>query len=179
MAKRYAVVGIMLVVAALLAAGCGSTATATPQPVEEPTEEMPVEPTGESNSEAGDMADALASALNARDFAQVESMMGESFLIGYWRSEGVSYTPAKAIVQLGNFLPESGELTFTTDESAFPDLDGTPLSAMWGPEANVVQNIYSEGWGPDGQGAAILALAQREDGAIYWYAMLHAAIGFD
>lgn len=139
------------------------------------------EPGAEPGGETGavEQADALMAALNARDYAQIETMMGETFLVGYWRSEGVSYTPAEAIGQLGNFLPESGELTFTTDAGAFPALDGTPPSAMWGPEANVVENIYSEGWGPDGRGAAILALAQREDGTTFWYALLYAATGFD
>jgi len=74
--------------------------------------------------------------------------MGDQFIIGYWRSEGVSLSPQEAVEQLQtNLLSADATLTYTTDESQFPSLDGTPLGSIWGPDVKVVEAIFSQGWG--------------------------------
>ncbi|HKZ83504.1 MAG TPA: hypothetical protein VJ793_07585 [Anaerolineae bacterium] len=140
-----------------------------------PIAEGPAMPTG-----PGEPVAALTKALDERDWAALQAQMGDPFVIGYWRSEGVSLSPQEAIEQLQtNLLSADATLTYTTDESEFPSLDGTPLGSIWGPDVKVVQPIFSQGWGPDGKGEAILAVAEQPDGSTYWYGMIYAREGFD
>ncbi len=140
-----------------------------------PIAEGPAMPTG-----PGEPVVALTKALDERDWAALQAQMGDQFVIGYWRSEGVSLSPQEALEQLQtNLLSADATLTYTTDESEFPSLDGTPLGSIWGPDVKVVQPIFSQGWGPDGKGEAILAVAEQPDGSTYWYGMIYAREGFD
>jgi len=47
------------------------------------------------------------------------------------------------------------------------------------PDANIVEVLYSEGWGPSGQGAAFLYFAEAANGKYYFYGMLIAMGHFD
>jgi hypothetical protein len=128
----------------------------------------------------GEPVAALTKALDERDWAALQAQMGDQFIIGYWRSEGVTLSPQEAIEQLQtNLVSADATLTYTTDESQFPSLDGILLESTWGPDVNVVQSIFSQGWGQDGEGEAILAVAAQPDGSTYWYGMIYAPAGFD
>lgn len=109
--------------------------------------------------------------------------MGNPFVIGYWRSEGVSYPREQALETLkAGMFPAPGAGVFISDPAFFPALDGTPLNALWGPEVQVAANLYSQGWGTDGRGEAILVVARcsgDSDVGYYWYGLLYAMNGFD
>ncbi|MFN2232804.1 MAG: hypothetical protein ACK2U1_01155, partial [Anaerolineales bacterium] len=69
-----------------------------------------------------------------------------------------------------------------TDPDQFPDLDGMPLESMWGPEVDVAANLYSKGWGPEGQDEAMIVIArcsQNGQEGYFWYGMLYAMGGFE
>lgn len=68
-----------------------------------------------------------------------------------------------------NYTPR---LTFTADRSQFPTLEGVVLENMFGPEANIVLVVYSEGWGADGQSSSLLFFTQNEDGSHSWHGMV-------
>ena len=70
-------------------------------------------------------------------------------------------------------------MPFTTVLSQFPPLAGQPPAGLLGPEVNIVLVIYSEGWGPDGQGAALLFIAQDQAGKFYWPGMVYSPEHFD
>jgi hypothetical protein len=120
----------------------------------------------------------LKETLAARDYDQLQSLMGETFAIAGWRSEGRFYSPDEAIVQLRNIY-----LSLDTD-LVFPerDLHGLlggidPLSIV-GLEVDVVRVVYVEGWGFEGHDEALLYIAQHPDGTYYWYGVLVAGGGF-
>jgi hypothetical protein len=117
--------------------------------------------------------------INVRDYAGLKSMMGEPFVIGYWRSEGVSLSREAAIQTLSGGIFPPGKITYTQDESQFPDLEGTPLSSIWPADVDMAAQIYSPNWGGDEAGAAILALARCSDSRYYWYGILYANAGFE
>lgn len=117
--------------------------------------------------------------INIRDYAGLKALMGESFAIGYWQSEGVSLTRDEAIQTLSSDMFPLGKGGYTRDETQFPDLLGMPLDSFWPPEVDIVAQLYSPGWGGDESGAAILALARCSDGRYYWYGMLYAINGFE
>jgi hypothetical protein len=131
---------------------------------------------------ADEMLEVLQYNLEIGNYYPFSYSMGNPFVIGYWRSEGVTYPREQALEILKDGLfPAPGAGAFISDPALFPDLDGMPLDSLWGPEVQVAANLYSQGWGPDGQGEAILVVAQCSSGpydGYYWYGMLYAMDGF-
>jgi hypothetical protein len=120
--------------------------------------------------------------IRSRNLAAAPSWMADPFIIGYWGSEGREDTPLGIIEELQTSrLPQDPSLpmTFTTDRDAFPPLAGMPVEVMFGPDDNVALVIYSEGWGLNGQGAALLYFAEDAEGELYWYAMVYSETHFD
>lgn len=105
----------------------------------------------------------------------------EPFTLGYWASEGVTMTASEFASNLANqLLPlDPGGLTFIDDSAAFPPLGGMPVNQMFGPDLNVARTIYSEGWGADGLGAAIIYLAQDDCQGYYWHGLGFSNQHFD
>jgi hypothetical protein len=121
----------------------------------------------------------LNHALATADYNALQALMGESLTIGYWRSEGQTLTPAQAVEQLRlNLLPDPAAVSFILDRSQFPDLGGIDPAAVFGPDVQIVDLVYSQGWGTDGRGAGILTIAQNADGSQYWQGIIYAAAGF-
>lgn len=115
--------------------------------------------------------------LRSRNISALLGYMSDPFIIGYWLSEGVQYTPTEFL----DFLPQlynfndpdyTPRLTFTTDRSQFPDLQGRPVESVLGPDVNVVEVIYSQGWGADGESSALIYLIQDPAGDYKWHSML-------
>jgi len=119
----------------------------------------------------------LQDALRSRNTAALLGSIEDPFTIGYWLSEGVQYTPQDFLSYLPelynyndpNYIPR---LTFTTDRSQFPDLPSGNLEGNFGPDVNVVEVIYSQGWGPDGDQEALIYLSEDPDGSFKWHGML-------
>ncbi|MEK6256539.1 MAG: hypothetical protein N2C13_04370, partial [Chloroflexota bacterium] len=103
--------------------------------------------------------------------------VSEPFGVGYWQGEGVSLDPLEVGSMLANqFLPpDPSTLTFTTNRAEFPPLFGTPPESMFGPDYTVAEIQYSEGWGPEGQGAALLYYMQDSCGGYFWHGMIYAS----
>jgi hypothetical protein len=121
----------------------------------------------------------LPEALANQDYAALEALMGEPFIIGYWRSEGLTLTLAEAIEQLQvNLLPNPDEATFTVDPELFPDLGEFDPMQAFGPDVLITDLIYSQGWGMDGEDEAILAVAQSSEGNRYWHGIIYGLGGF-
>ncbi len=123
--------------------------------------------------------DILPIFLASGNYPALEALMGDSFVIGYWGSEGQNLSPAEAVEQLRiNLLPDPAAFRFTNDRSYFPDLGEVDPVKAFGPKVKVVDLVYSAGWGADGQGEAILAIGLNLDGQ-YWPGMIYAPSGFE
>lgn len=107
--------------------------------------------------------------------------MRDIFRIGYWQSEGLELTKEEAMRTFESILmvTDTGGLAFTQDETLFPPLFGMQPEQLFAPDANIVEVIYSEGWGEDGQGAALLYFAKDPNGEVYFYGMVVAQQHFD
>jgi hypothetical protein len=115
----------------------------------------------------------LSYAIATADYEALQALMGETFAIGYWLSEGQRLTQAEAIEQLRlNLLPNTAAVSFIRDRARFPDLGGVDPIAVFGSDAQIVDLVYSQGWGPEGLDEAILAIAQNADGSQYWHGIL-------
>jgi hypothetical protein len=127
------------------------------------------------------MACSIQQALLLRDIPALSIMMADPFTIGYWQSEWRSLTTAEAANEFDQYhLPiDTRLMTFTSNRSQFPPLQGMPPDTMFGPEVNVDMIIYSEGWGSESQGAALLYIVQQGDGTYVWHGMLLSFEHFD
>ncbi|MGD2026856.1 MAG: hypothetical protein PVI99_03490 [Anaerolineales bacterium] len=103
------------------------------------------------------------------------SYMRETFTLIHWHAEVFELTPDQAKNEIVNNLmpPNTGFMTFTTDETLFPSRPGNA------PPPGTVEEIYSEGWGQDGQGAALLYIAQDSNGRYYFSGMMYSEQHFD
>lgn len=103
------------------------------------------------------------------------------FGLGYWQSEWTTVSPEYALESFQNYLlpPDTSLLTFTIDRSQFPPLFGIPVDGMLGPDIELALVIYSEGWGEDGQGAALIFITGNEDSGYQFPAFLIAGTHFD
>lgn len=134
---------------------------------------------------AADSPEALAcqlqTALLDRDMAALERLMADPVAVGYWRSEGLALSPAELSAELGDArLPaDTSGLAFSTDRARFPDLDGMPAEGILGPERAPALIIYSQGWGADGRGEALLYLGYDQAGELRLTGLLLAMLAFD
>jgi hypothetical protein len=121
----------------------------------------------------------LSDALGAADHEALQGLMGESLIIGYWLSEGQTLTPDQAIEQLRlNLLPNPAGASFIRDRALFPDLGEFDPTTAFGPDVQIVDLVYSQGWGADGMGEAILTIGQNADGRQYWQGIIYDSAGF-
>ena len=122
------------------------------------------------------LTDKVTSSLQNRDIGSLvySGFINEPFAIGYWLGEGVSSTPLEVGTLLANqFLPpEPSTLTFTTDRAEFPSLSPMTPESMFGPDYTVAEIFYSEGWGTEGDGAALLYFMQDSCEGYYWHGMI-------
>jgi hypothetical protein len=119
--------------------------------------------------------------LRSGNLSALISWMGDPFIIAYWASESVLFAPAEAIQELRqNHLPlETNMVNFTNERVKFPPLEGMPPEDMFGPDVNIAEILYSEGWGQDGLGSALLYFAQDDAGRYYWYSIVLSFGQFD
>jgi hypothetical protein len=117
----------------------------------------------------------LDAAVNAKDYAALESAMDQRFELGLYRSEGAQITPAemRERLQLSYLGPGAPRLDFSVDARA---LLGAQVAL--GPEVDHV--VYSRGWGPKQDDDAFLLIGNVDDRA-RWVGLLyvpHALIDY-
>lgn len=145
----------------------------------EPTDAPSTAPTATTTTEVNveTFTRVLATALETKNYDALRQMMGDPFAIGYWRSEGTEPTRDEALVLLKNWLEPANNLVIDlagkTDQTKL--LDGTNPLSMWNPNVKVVKSLYVKGLANNGE--ALLIIAQRADGSLYWYGMLYAGNG--
>jgi hypothetical protein len=127
--------------------------------------------TSDPKRDAAALRAALEQALTARDDAALKALMGDTFVIGYWRSEGVTFTPDEAIAELRNTQLGAGTTLAFSD---MPDLPEVQLPRDIGPGLALADAIFVRGWHPDGKGEAILLLARTADGRVHWHGLISA-----
>lgn len=141
-----------------------------PQPAPQPGEETPG---GEADVAAFEAQ--LQQAVLERNYGQMQALMGDPFTIAGWRSEGASYAPAAAVEQLQlNYIGQGTALGF----QPMPEAMVNEFQGMFGPDVNVAKMLYATGWGLQGTDEALLYIARRPDGSLYWHGVLSAFGGF-
>ncbi len=118
----------------------------------------------------------LQNALGARDPAALQALMGPSFLMGFWRSEGSTVPAGEAAAQIlaTQLNPAAAPVL-----GPLPDTFGfDPASMIGNSDDQLARASFSSGWGADGRGEALLVIARRPDGSLYFQSLLFANDGF-
>jgi hypothetical protein len=120
--------------------------------------------------------------IRSRNLSALDSFRAETFKFDTWpASQGPIAPQLASATDLMNYLPPdpSLPLTFTVDRGQFPALGGVTPESLVGPDGNIVQVIYSQGWGADGKGAALLYISQDTAGRYAWAGLVVAPSGFE
>jgi hypothetical protein len=109
----------------------------------------------------------LRESLAGRDYQWMQALMGDTFAIGYWRSEGESFGKAQAVDAL-----KAHHLGATA--LAFAAYDGTTLGVGQTLENGItlVRAVRVTGWGRDGALEAVLLIGRRADGSHIWHSVV-------
>jgi hypothetical protein len=159
--------------------------TGTVRPLEAGSQSHAAEPfdcTAAAEGTAEWAACNVMAGLRSRNLSALHGFMSDPFTIGYWGSEGRSASPAEITAELAEArLPAdpATPMSFTTERNEFPPLAGMQLETMFGPDLDVALVIYSEGWGPDGAGSALLYIVQDESGQYRWHSLAYSEAHFD
>jgi hypothetical protein len=114
-------------------------------------------------------------ALTERDYATLQTLMADPFAIGYWRSEGVTLSPANAIEEMRtNLLSPDATLQFMGAEA----LATIQLPVDLEPGVKLAGASVVGGLGPEGKGEALLIFGQDSAGRAFWHSMIYAMNGF-
>lgn len=120
----------------------------------------------------------LVDALNRRDYELQKNLMDESFMIGYWLSEGTNNTPDSAIEQLQkNLLGSTSPITADYSKN-LSELLGQDPATILGPSVLEASPVFVSGFGMEGKDEAILFVAKQPNGGWYWHGLLFAKDGF-
>jgi LysM repeat protein len=109
----------------------------------------------------------LDAAVNAKDYAALETAMGPSFGLGLSRSEAVQLTPVemRERLQLSYLGPGAPRLDFSVDGRAL-------LESQLAVGQEVSHVVYSTGWGPKQDDDAFLLIGNVDDRA-RWIGMVY------
>src|SRR5688572_10119103 len=117
----------------------------------------------------------LQIALTQRNADGMRALMGERFVMAFWQSEGTSIPSEEAVAQLvSNYVGENNSILFH-DFQGIPGLDPQMLV---GPDMQLAKAILATGWGLDGKGEALILIARRPDGSLFWHSALISQEGF-
>ena len=121
---------------------------------------------------------ALVEALNARNYELLKAFMDQTFVFGFWQSQGYASTPELAIETLKlNYLGPNTHLTPDPGKDLVALLGRDPYELM-GFNSTNAQVLFVSGWGPAGTDEALLYITSRPDGSSYWHGVIIASGGF-
>ena len=121
----------------------------------------------------------LRGVLARRDLRALRGLMGDSFTMAFWQSEGINIAPAQAAEQiLLRFVPPGSPMVFENDKD-FASVFGEASPVVVDDSAvETVIPVFVSSWGLEGKDEAVFYIAQRADGSLYWKGVLTAQGGF-
>lgn len=123
----------------------------------------------------------LHRSVESADFGVMRGLMDDNlFVIAFWPGNSLPPLPADdAIGQLRNLHMTGGPIRFPEPDAPLSEMLGNqdPLH-IFQSDVQVVDVLFSQGWGPEGLGEAMLFVAQRADGSFWWYSIIIAPTGF-
>jgi hypothetical protein len=123
----------------------------------------------------------LRQAVESGDSDAMRGLMDDSlFVIAFWPGNSLPPLPGDdAIGQLRSLHMTGGPIRFPEPDAPLSEmLGGQDPVHIFQSDVPVVDVLFSQGWGPEGLGEAMLFVAQRPDGSHWWYSIIIAPNGF-
>lgn len=160
-----------------------TAAPATDQPTQAPTQDgsgaggTPISATGGTGTLEG-FRQAVLDNLISRNYQFLLYTMNDPFTIDAWQGGGGTLAPNDATSKLQtDLLPPDNVITYNLDKDVTAILGKSPQDAI-GPDAHIVDAVWTDGWGKDGKGQAIIFISQGADGVFAWWGIIYAQQGF-
>lgn len=155
---------------------------AAPTDEGEPAEVTPGGPTPTSlyASDTLDGFDTLLTyGIDTRNYQYLLYAMTDPFVLLDEKGSGGPMQARDAVEKFKtDLLPNNLPAHYDMQKDVKPLLGGKAPEEYFGPDAHVVSAFYSDGWGKDGKGAAVLFISQSRAGVYGWYAVMFAPEGF-
>jgi hypothetical protein len=133
-------------------------------------------PQGDNATMREDFEIEVMRAIVERDYDIMPRLMGEQFEISGWQAGGAAWSPEEAVERLRTeFYPPEGDIVIFDTQADIAALLGQNPADFFG---GGVSFLYSVGWGPEGNGEAIVVIDATDDGVLYWRGILVALYGF-
>ena len=171
----------ILLVAALLAAGCSAPAVPAPAPTQPaaPATTVPATAASDLFTDLDAFKTALLQALMDHDTLQLQGWMTSPFLTGGWRADASDSAPEDALrVLYRDDLGAENRLAWVPDADLKALMGGVDPLSFPRSEAGVIQAALVSGWGKDGRDEAILFLARQPDDQLKWQGWMKINGGF-
>lgn len=120
----------------------------------------------------------VVNTLNAKNFNAAPSLMGSTFAVGFWQSEGMSLTPEQAVQQLQGYVLPGTVLVPDANKDLNTLLGGLNPYTIMNLDPSKSLALFVSGFGSNSTGEAVLYVTQRLDNRYYWYGILLAPTGF-
>lgn len=121
----------------------------------------------------------LLEAIIALNFDAMAQWMADPFMIGLWRSEGVTVSSSEALQELKtSHLGPGSQVTLEASNLAEAWLEMSPISLLPPERRDGAAFLLLSGWGLTGEEQALLLLTRQPDGAYVWYGLVRAPQGF-
>lgn len=147
----------------------------------EPAQSQPVAAAATPVTSPDAFSDQLRQSVESSDFDAMRELMDDSlFVIAFWPGNSLPPLPADdAIGQLRNLHMTGGPIRFPEPDAPLSEMLGNqdPVH-IFQSDVQVVDVLFSQGWGAEGRGEAMLFVAQRPDGSFWWYSIIIAPNGF-
>jgi hypothetical protein len=123
-------------------------------------------------TEMNNMIYRLEKALETRRADDVLQTLGEEFFVGDWTPEGATSANygrnAAAALMIDRYVSQTPDLVFQKQVDWLRLIGSGPeIFTIFFPDENV-QLVLVQGWGPQGSDEAVIIIARRRDGSLYW-----------
>lgn len=116
----------------------------------------------------------LERAFEARSVDDYVRPLGDEFLVVEWLNPGTSaarYNSITAAPVITNSLAQSPDLTFQSSMGWPNVVGGVEQFTGYFPNEDIT-SVLVQGWGPQGNDEAVIIIARRSDGSLYWRGVL-------
>jgi hypothetical protein len=177
MRKRISFILFPVLISLLILSACGggpSSATG---------EEASAEPTAtftpDPKFDLEIFTQALTESLAAHDYDRLMPLIGNPFSLASIGTGSSTLPTAELVKRMqSRLLPDTSRTPVFLPDADIASILGPSAPTTLGPGLIVVRILYSQGWGDDGKGEAVLYISELPDKSFAWYGMLFDKDGF-
>ena len=124
-------------------------------------------------------AETLTTSLATHDYEKLVPLIGNPFSLASIGTGTSTLPPAELVKRMqSRLLPDTSRTPVFIPDADITSILGANAPTTLGPGLIVVRVLYSQGWGDDGKGEAVLYISELPDKSFAWYGLLFDKDGF-